>query len=136
MRRAARAVVPLHRNGRQEVESRDNGPIRSKSPWVAARGLGARCNAMLEALQSHFPAGAKWTKPEGGMFVWVELPPSVRAEQLLERALDQGVAFVPGAPFFAEAPRHNFMRLNFSNCSPEVISEGIKRLGNCLSSIM
>jgi len=97
---------------------------------------GARCNAMLEALQSHFPAVAKWTKPEGGMFVWVELPPSVRAEQLLDRALDQGVAFVPGAPFFAEAPRHNFMRLNFSNCSPEVISEGIKRLGNCLSSIM
>ena len=94
---------------------------------------GARCNAMLEALQTHFPSEARWTRPEGGMFVWVELPGHMRAEELLDRALAQSVAFVPGAPFFAESPRHNFIRLNFTNRTPETIAYGIERLGKLLN---
>lgn len=93
---------------------------------------GARCRAMLAALADHFPPGTRWTRPEGGLFVWVELPESVRGEDLLQDALAMGVAFVPGAPFFAGAVQHNFIRLNFSNRPPDVIEEGIKRIAIAL----
>ncbi|HEX8719297.1 MAG TPA: PLP-dependent aminotransferase family protein [Pyrinomonadaceae bacterium] len=93
---------------------------------------GARRDAMLAALGEHFPAGARWTRPDGGLFLWVELPEGARAEELFERAIRERVAFVPGAPFFAAAPRHNFMRLNFSNSTPEMIEEGVRRLGALL----
>ena len=87
---------------------------------------------MLAALAEHFPAAARWTRPEGGLFLWVELPEGLRAEELFERAIAERVAFVPGAPFFAADPRHNFMRLNFSNSSPGAIEEGVRRLGKLL----
>ena len=91
-----------------------------------------RRDAMLDALDRFFPPGSRWTRPEGGMFVWVELPEALRAESILDQALEAGVAFVPGAPFFAQSPKHNSMRLNFSNEPPEVIEEGIGRLGRLL----
>jgi 2-aminoadipate transaminase len=93
---------------------------------------GERRDVMLAALSEHFPAGSRWTRPEGGLFLWVELPEGVRAEELFEEAIDERVAFVPGAPFFAAEPRHNFMRLNFSNSTPVAIEEGIRRLGKIL----
>jgi 2-aminoadipate transaminase len=93
---------------------------------------GERRGSMLAALAEHFPAEARWTRPEGGLFLWVELPASVRAEELFERAIAERVAFVPGAPFFAADPRSNFMRLNFSNSTPAAIEEGISRLGRLL----
>ena len=93
---------------------------------------GERRDAMLAALAEHFPAGSRWTRPEGGLFLWAELPEGVRAEDLFEEAIAARVAFVPGAPFFAADPRHNFMRLNFSNSSIGAIEAGIKRLGNLL----
>jgi 2-aminoadipate transaminase len=93
---------------------------------------GARRDTMLAALAEHFPAEARWTRPEGGLFLWVELPEDVRAEELFEEAIAARVAFVPGAPFFAADPRSNFMRLNFSNSKPEAIEEGVRRLGRLL----
>lgn len=93
---------------------------------------GERRNVMLGALEKYFPDDAKWTRPDGGLFLWVELPEEVSAEELFERAIEARVAFVPGAPFFAAEPRRNFMRLNFSNCSPDLIDEGIRRLGKLL----
>jgi 2-aminoadipate transaminase len=93
---------------------------------------GERRDAMLAALAEHFPSRARWTRPEGGLFLWAELPEGVRAEELFEDAIAARVAFVPGAPFFAAEPRHNFMRLNFSNSSPDAIEEGIRRLGKLL----
>ncbi|MHB8873887.1 MAG: aminotransferase-like domain-containing protein [Myxococcaceae bacterium] len=96
---------------------------------------GARCQAMLAALEEHFPRGARWTHPEGGMFLWAELPGRVRGEDLLAAALKRQVAFVPGTSFFAGAPRSEFVRLNFSNRPPEVIAEGIRRIAEALESL-
>lgn len=90
---------------------------------------GARCQAMLDALARHMPEGTTWTRPDGGLFVWAGLPGGLSAEALFAEALEQKVAFVPGAPFYAGPPRKEMMRLNYSNRPPELIDEGIARLG-------
>src|SRR5262249_10359886 len=89
---------------------------------------GERRDAMLDALGREFPAGTTWTRPEGGLFLWVGLPGAADASRLLPEALRERVAFVPGAPFFARSPERNYLRLNFSNRPPELIAEGMKRL--------
>jgi len=96
---------------------------------------GERRDAMLDALAREFPVGATWTRPEGGLFLWVCLPGGVDAAQLLPQALREHVAFVPGAPFFARAPDRSCLRLNFSNQPPELIAEGIRRLAAALARI-
>jgi 2-aminoadipate transaminase len=88
---------------------------------------------MIQALSTHFPAGATWRRPEGGMFVWVTLPEHLDAASLLEDALQAGVAFVPGSGFYANAPRVNTMRLSFATVSVEQIETGIERLGQLLA---
>ena len=92
-----------------------------------------RRDAMLRALERHFPPSTRWTHPDGGLFLWVELPEALRGEDLLEDAVSRGVAFVPGAPFFVEPVRHHFLRLNFSNQPPALIEEGIARLGQVVA---
>lgn len=89
----------------------------------------ARCDAMDAALARHLPDGARWQKPDGGLFIWLELPGGIAGEDLLQDALREKVAFVPGAPFFARKVRHDFARLNFSNRPPELIEEGMRRIG-------
>ncbi|HJQ25864.1 MAG TPA: PLP-dependent aminotransferase family protein [Blastocatellia bacterium] len=93
---------------------------------------GERCLRMRRAIEAYFPAGTRWTRPEGGLFLWVELPEQVRAKEVFEDALAEGVAFVTGDAFFANEPRHNFIRLNFSNQQPEMIEEGIRRIAKVL----
>lgn len=93
---------------------------------------GGRCEAMLSAIERHFPSEARWTRPEGGLFLWVELPENLNAEEIFEEAIAERVAFVPGTSFFACERRVNFMRLNFSNQKPEMIEEGIKRIATVL----
>ncbi len=93
---------------------------------------GERCQAMLSAMDRYFPSEATWTRPEGGLFLWVELPERLSAENLFEQAIAARVAFVPGTSFFACEKRLNFMRLNFSNQKPEMIEEGIKRIADVL----
>jgi len=83
-------------------------------------------------MDRHFPDEMRWTRPEGGLFLWVELPERISAETLFEEALGERVAFVPGTSFFACHPKLNFMRLNFSNQPPEMIEEGIKRIARVL----
>ncbi len=95
---------------------------------------GERCAAMLAALDRHFPPASAWTRPEGGFFVWATLPEGVDAEPLLLEAMRERVAFVPGAPFYPGAPQRNTLRLNFSNRPPELIAEGISRLGACIKA--
>jgi 2-aminoadipate transaminase len=86
--------------------------------------LGARRDAMLEALEHELP-DARWSRPQGGYFVWLELPEGADAGALLERATAAGVTFVPGADFGGEP---NTARLAFSFVSPDEIREGVRRL--------
>jgi 2-aminoadipate transaminase len=92
----------------------------------------ARRDAMLAALQRHFPPGVRWTRPEGGLFLWATLPDGVDAGALLQHALAEKVAFVPGTAFHPRGGGAHTFRLNFSYCRPEVIEEGIRRLGGVL----
>ncbi len=93
----------------------------------------ARRDAMLTALQAHMPAGVSWTKPEGGMFVWLTLPAGTSGAVLLARALETvKVAFVPGQAFFPDGSGENTIRLSFSNSDEDTIREGIRRLGQVL----
>jgi 2-aminoadipate transaminase len=93
-----------------------------------------RCDAMLAALTAFFPAGVTWTKPEGGMFIWVTLPAQIDSMQLLDQAIAQNVAFVPGAPFYANDPVRNTLRLSFVTVTPERIREGIEKLAKLIAA--
>lgn len=93
-----------------------------------------QCQAMLAALEEFFPAAASWTRPEGGMFVWVTLPGHIDSMALLDEAIAQNVAFVPGAPFYANAPEKNTLRLSFVTVPPEKIREGVERLGKLIAA--
>jgi len=90
---------------------------------------GARRDAILAALKRHMPPGVRWTKPQGGLFIWTILPEQMSATELLRTAIDERVAFVPGSAFYDDGSGQNTMRLNFSNATPERIEEGIARLG-------
>ena len=92
-----------------------------------------RRDVMLDALSAHMPDGVTWTRPEGGMFIWLTLPAGLNGADLLERSIDSvGVAFVPGSAFFADKSGENTIRLSFS-CSDEAqINEGIMRLGQVI----
>jgi 2-aminoadipate transaminase len=97
---------------------------------------GERRDIMLASMQEHFPDEVRWTRPHGGLFLWVTLPIYMDAAELLKEALARKVAFVPGTPFFPSGGGHNTFRLNFSNANPEAIREGIGRLGEVLKSVL
>lgn len=90
---------------------------------------------MLGAMERYFPAGIQYTKPQGGMFLWVTLPEGVSAMELFPKALEKKVAFVPGDPFYIGVQNANTMRLNYTNADPETITEGIRRLGELLHGL-
>jgi DNA-binding transcriptional MocR family regulator len=91
-----------------------------------------RRDAMLEALQQHFPPGSCWTRPDGGMFIFVTLPEDISAGSLLVRALERNVAFVPGEEFHLDGTGQNTMRLNFTKASVAEINSGISRLAEVI----
>jgi 2-aminoadipate transaminase len=93
---------------------------------------GQRRDVMLQAMQREFPQEVRWTHPQGGLFLWGTLPAHINAADVLQAAIQQKVAFVPGEPFFPLGGGHNTMRINFSNANPENIREGIRRLGQVL----
>ncbi len=97
---------------------------------------GARLKAMLAALERHMPEGIAWTKPDGGMFVWVTLPRDMDGAELLKEALKANVAFVPGGAFYADGSNTNTLRLNFSMSAASKIEEGIARLGQVIRDQM
>jgi len=88
-------------------------------------------DVMLEAMDTYFPKEAKWNHPKGGLFLWVELPKSVNATELLMEAVNRGVAYIPGSNFYT-TETHNHIRLNYSHPSMDDIVEGIKILGELL----
>jgi DNA-binding transcriptional MocR family regulator len=91
-----------------------------------------RRDVMLRAIQEHFPEDARYTRPQGGLFVWAELPASIDTRELLLDAVREKVAFVPGQGFHPDGSGTNTMRLNFSNVPPETLQEGIRRLGHVI----
>ena len=94
---------------------------------------GERRQAMLAALARHMPEGIHWTRPQGGLFLWLTLPEGLDSSSLLHAALEQEkVAFVPGAPFFPKGGGERTCRLNFSYCRPELIEEGVRRLASVI----
>lgn len=93
-----------------------------------------QCRAMLDALQEFFPASATWTRPQGGMFIWVTLPAHIDSMELLEAAVAENVAFVPGAPFYANTPASNTLRLSFVTVPPEQIRIGVQKLARLIAA--
>jgi DNA-binding transcriptional MocR family regulator len=95
----------------------------------------ARRDAMLKALAKHMPKGVQWTHPQGGMFVWITLPPHMDGAALLAKSLaTEKVAFVPGKAFFADGSGANTIRLSFSRADEKTIAEGIARLGRLIAA--
>ncbi len=92
-------------------------------------------DVMVAMIQKYFPSDVEYTKPEGGMFLWVTLPEGMSSLDLFEVAIKENVAFVPGEAFYIDNPEMNTLRLNFSNSDHEQIQEGIKRLGKAIEKL-
>jgi 2-aminoadipate transaminase len=92
-----------------------------------------RRDAMLEALDRHFPSQAAWTRPGGGLFVWATLPDYIDTTDLLAKALREDVAFVPGAAAYVDGRGASSMRLNFSGSTTDEIREGVRRIGGAIA---
>jgi len=93
-----------------------------------------QCAAMLDALADSMPAGVAWTRPEGGMFVWLTLPPHVDCAALLPRAVERGVVFAPGDGFYATNPARNTMRLSFATVPPAKIRTAVGILAELIEA--
>jgi DNA-binding transcriptional MocR family regulator len=91
---------------------------------------------MLLEMTKQFPKQVSWTIPQGGMFLWVELPKHISTKDLLPKAIEVDIVYVPGGPFFPNGGNEYCLRLNFSNASRENIVEGIKRLDKLLKSVI
>jgi len=89
-----------------------------------------RRDAMLESLEEHFPASATWTKPGGGFYVWVNLPPEIDTKLMVPKAIVAKVAYVPGTAFYADGFGTWAMRLSYCHPTPERIREGVKALSH------
>ena len=106
-------------------------------PWINyVRSLSElyrrRRDVMLDAMAEHFPREATWTHPEGGLFLWATLPDYIDTTDLLARAIEEQVAFVPGRAAFVDGRGGSSMRLNFSGVGEDDIREGIRRLGEVI----
>ncbi len=95
-----------------------------------------QAQAMMDAMEQYFPPEVKYTRPEGGMFLWATLPEGVSAMSLFPKALEKKVAFVPGDPFYTDMKNLRTMRLNYTNADCETIREGIRRLGGLLEDLI
>ncbi|MGC4079038.1 MAG: PLP-dependent aminotransferase family protein [Rubrivivax sp.] len=130
----AKQAADLHTPGfnqRIVYEVVKDGFLEHHVPTIRAR-YAAHRDAMRAALERHLPAGCRWQVPNGGMFFWIELPAGLDAAALLPAAVAAGVAYVPGAPFFAGGGHANTLRLSFVTVPPEQIERGIALLGKVL----
>ncbi len=90
---------------------------------------------MLEALREFMPDEVEWTTPEGGMFIWLELPEKYDTEEMFQDALDNGIAYVPGSIFYGNQPQKNTLRLNFTFVEKKEIREGIAKLSSLIEKV-
>ncbi|MBC8632044.1 PLP-dependent aminotransferase family protein [[Eubacterium] tenue] len=95
-----------------------------------------RRDLMLSTIKEYFPEGIEYTHPEGGLFTWIELPSHLDARKIMEKCLENNVAYVPGGSFFPNGGKENTFRLNYSNMSDEKIVEGVKRLAEALNEAL
>lgn len=95
-----------------------------------------RCELMVEMIKEHFPAGIKYTDPEGGMFLWLELPEGLDSDKILDDAVAAGIAYIPGESFFSFEGVKNTIRMNFTMVKDEQIREGIRILGEVFKKYM
>jgi 2-aminoadipate transaminase len=112
-----------------------DGFLARHLPTVRARYRAQR-DAMRAALERHLPPGCRWAVPAGGMFFWLELPAALDAAALLPRAVEAGVAYVPGAAFFCAAPRANTLRLSFVTAAPAQIETAVAALGRVFAQAL
>ena len=135
----AKQAADLHTPGfnqRVVAEVIKDGFLDQHVPTIRAR-YHAQRDAMLAALARELGhTGAEWTQPVGGMFVWVRLPERLNAQALLPKAVDAGMAFVPGAPFYAGEPDARALRLSFVTSTPEQIDKGMAALGRVVQQAM
>lgn len=97
-----------------------------------------RCELMLKCLDEKLSdvPGIEWTKPEGGLFLWLTLPEGYSTDDIFKKAIDEKVAYVPGSAFYPDDDHHRSMRLNFSYASEEQIVEGVNRLSKVIRKLM
>ena len=95
-----------------------------------------RRDVAVQTMENTFPDNVVFTRPNGGLFAWVELPTHINARKMLEKSLEQNIAFVPGGSFFPNGGKENTFRINFSNMPEEKIIEGLTRLGNILKDFI
>jgi 2-aminoadipate transaminase len=95
-----------------------------------------RRDAMLAAMEASFPEGVTWTRPQGGLFLWVRFPEGLDAVDVLRESVKEGVAFLAGAPFFPDHTNANTARFNFSNADPDKIRDGVARIGAVLKRML
>jgi 2-aminoadipate transaminase len=112
------------------IEAIRDGLIEKRLPHLR-KFYEMRCRAMLDALDRFAAPGSRWTRPAGGFFILMELAEGVDATERLSAAIERGVAYVPGQPFFVDSSGANTLRLAYSKESPEKIAEGIERM--CLA---
>ncbi len=103
---------------------------------IVKKVYGERAQHMLAQIAKYFPQGADYTTPEGGMFLWVTLPPQIDTVALLSKAVERKVAYVPGSPFFALGGGENTLRLSYTSASLEQIERGIKALGETFTEAL
>src|SRR3990167_980509 len=130
----AKQAADLHSpsfNQRVVHEVIRDGFLREHVPTIRERYKAQR-DAMRVALEKHMPPGCHWNVPVGGMFFWIELPEQMDAMALLPQAVERGMAFVPGAAFYADHPRRNTLRLSFVTVPAPRIDEGIAALAQTL----
>ncbi|HJV61321.1 MAG TPA: PLP-dependent aminotransferase family protein [Albitalea sp.] len=134
----AKQAADLHTpsfNQRVVHEVIRDGFLREHVPTIRARYTAQR-DAMRAALEQTMPEGCHWSVPVGGMFFWVELPDGIDAMALLPHAVERGMAFVPGAAFYADHPKSNTLRLSFVTVPPQRIAEGVAALAQALKEQM
>ena len=132
----AKQAADLHTPGfNQRVvhEVIKNGFLREHVPTIRARYKAQR-DAMQAALLAHMPAGCHWQAPVGGMFFWVDLPAHIDAAALLPRAVEAGMAYVPGNTFYPHGGHANTLRLSFVTVAPDLITQGVAALARVLKS--
>ena len=140
---AAPGIIAKAGDAKQLVDTHTSNLVQEICAEFLSRGLlpghlkeivpiyEVRMNAMLDGIKAHFPPECKYTRPEGGLFVWVKLPGDADAQALVKRTVAElKVAFVPGRPFFVDPDDGKAcIRLNFSSNPPEKIAEGMGKLG-------